>query len=222
MKNIHILWPTGRPQVCMNTFNHWYTTAFDKTKIKLYVAVNTEDDKKQFPEDWNVIVTGNVVGVTWHATKLSQNLIKNNDIPDDDIVILCSDDMWSPVNWDVILAMEFKDYNGCIVFSDFNTLNPIVTLPIMTINTLKQLKGYIYHPAYCHSYSDNELFNNLTEMDLLKDIRKTRPHLIFEHRHHGSGKRPFDIIDHAFLQKTSSDEYIYNSRRVLSLEQRLT
>jgi len=221
MNNIHILWPTARPYICINTFNHWINTAFDKSKIKLYIAVNTLEEKNKFPNDWNVTITGNHVGVTWPTTILSQNLIKDKTIPDDDIVILCSDDMWSPLNWDLILCDEFKEYNGCIIFNDNYQLNEIITLPIMTFNTLKQLNGYIYHSMYCHSYSDNELYDNLKELNLLKDIRKSKSNLIFEHKHHCNNKRPYDNIDYLFLQKENIDHILYDQRKKLSLKEKL-
>jgi len=216
---IHILWATARPTLFMETYNIWLQKAVDSTRIKIYTAVNT-DAEAEVLKEYNCMVTGDNVGVTIPATALSKKIF-NMDLPDDDIVIFASDDMFPPVNWDVLLDNQFDGYNGCIVFNDGIQYNPIVTLPIMTFDTLKQLNGIIYNPAYTHSYSDNELYDNLVELGMIRDIRRSAALIVFEHRHHIVGKRKADKIDVKFLTHEGTDHAIYNRRKSMSLEDKI-
>ena len=69
--------------------------------------------------------------------------------------------------------------------------------------------------------SDLELFNNLTEMNLVKRIDKNPEHM-FEHRHWCGGKRCQDQVDAAINgQLFTDDKATYAIRKNLSLEERL-
>ena len=98
---IHILWATARPNVFINTYNNWLEKAIDKSNIKIYTAVNTQEEA-DILKDYNCVVTGDNVGVTIPATVLSKNL-SHMDLHDKDIVIFASDDMFPPqqyIRWD--------------------------------------------------------------------------------------------------------------------------
>jgi hypothetical protein len=70
-----------------------------------------------------------------------------------------------------------------------------------------------------HQYSDNELYDNLKEMDLLKDLRGES--VLFEHVHWHNSKREKDDVDSVIEDATVDDFKIYEERSKLPLEKRL-
>ena len=231
-KKIHILWSTIRPSVFIDTYNYWLGNANNTNNIITHVAVNIEEHSQQILKGTSIkdiIVTGNErKGVTYPAYILSSNL----KAEDDDIVIYSSDDMWPMKNWDTFILNEFNNYDGCIIVNDKYQMvtNPVVALtkkcnivsiPIMSFRTLKKLNKIIYHPSYNHNYSDNELFNNLTEMNLLKDIAFTKPEIYIEHKHYGLSKRQKDEHDNYVFLKNEEDRINFEKRKLLPLNDRL-
>jgi len=214
---IHILWPTIRPNVFKSVYNEWLNTADNIDNIQIYTGVNIEEHKTELSK-YNSILTGNIKGVTNACTVLSKYLLTLN-LPDTDIVILASDDMFPPKHWDTIILEDFKDFTGCVRYNDGLNSGPIITLPIMDIITLKKLNGIIYHPIYTHTYSDNELWDILLELKLLKDKRFVSP--IFKHNHHSSHNRKIDNIDKFIISQEIFDKQIYLSRKHLNILDKL-
>ena len=103
---IHLLWPTIRPLQMVKAYKHWCAKADKPAQITLTIAVNTEEDKSQIPESLGkIIVDGTKKGVVHAVNILSHNL----DGPDDDIVILASDDMFAPEHWDTWLLKTLQN-----------------------------------------------------------------------------------------------------------------
>jgi hypothetical protein len=230
-RTIHLLWPTVRPGIMLDTFKYWVQTADDPSKIKTNVAVNTLDQAKRlikYQKLHEIIIVGNGVrGVAAPSFALSYWL----KAKEDDIIILASDDFYPPLNWDILVKQKFNEYgDGCLVVNDGiqrrhcellctscgNSFQSIledltkgcITIPIMTYNCLLQLKRIIYHPDYGHLWSDAELYINLKELGIL--IGATD--LFFEHRHWGNQKRIIDKADKLAYGNVKKSRLIFHTR----------
>ncbi|MCX8130424.1 MAG: hypothetical protein N3I35_10030 [Clostridia bacterium] len=229
----YLLWCTIRPNVFVNTYKYWMEMCKEKQNVKLLLAVNTEEQKREIMEEANcygiypimeedIIVIGNErKGLAYAAYCLTSRL----QAREKDIVILSSDDFFPPKDWDQYLEEKFADFSGCILvrdgFHDFNRNETVpVTLPIMTFECLLKLNRIIYHPEYIQMFCDNELYLNVKELGLLKDVRAT-DRIIFEHRHYAVNKRSMDSIDLMYNSLWKTEEEKYERRRKLTLEERL-
>lgn len=139
--------------------------------------------------------------------------------------MICDDT--APIfHWDTYLISLF---DNCKIWSVFlndglqnpnNNLNPVITMPVMTFSCLKKLNYKIYDPAYMHYFCDNELWRNLTELNLLTDLRLTSE--IFQHEHYELGKRAIDEIDENIISNCAiKDRNVYEQRMKMTIEERL-
>lgn len=219
---IIMLWSTIRPETMKTCYNVWKNNAsnFDNTKIK--IVTDSEEHKSLLTEFDDVIVVDN--GDRPGITKPLYELTKNLECDDNDIIVLCSDDFIPPKNWDTYITEELKDFDGCLLPStgkhDFSSVN-IVTIPIMTFGCLKKHNKIIYHPCYYHMNSDTELYDDLYEMNLLKDLR-TRDDFIFVHYHWTDGKRAMDEHDKLLHHlAVTHDGKLYQERKTMTLIERM-
>ena len=231
---IYLLWPTVRPKVMIKTFKHWIETADNPSQIKIKIAVNTKSQADVFKKikrfDDIIIVGDKQRGVAAPSFALSYRLKAEPD----DIVILASDDFYTPQHWDTLVKKEFEKHkHGCLIVDDglqqpysellcagcgdqFESMSHdfnrgCITIPIMTFRCLMKLKKIIYHPVYGHLWSDAELFQNLKELEMLIDVRD-RPDLYFEHRHWGNKKRLIDKHDKLAYGNVQKSRTTFNMR----------
>src|SRR5690606_7589151 len=94
-----------------------------------------------------------------------------------------------------------------------------VTIPILSFECLLKLNRVIYHPSYNHQYSDAEFFNNIHQMNLVKDVRNGP--IMFEHRHWACSKRGIDSIDTIINAYSAKDRTNYRNRLAISVQERL-
>lgn len=225
---IYILWCTVRPYQFMNFHKIWMEKASDKNNIKTIVAVNWEEHKEilkdyQDIDEIKVIDTKNKIGVCYPSYQLSSNLNCNDD---SDIIVFASDDFLPPDNWDLYLKNKFSGIDGCLFVPDgyqledsSNMIDPCITIPLMTYGCLKRLNNIIYHPAYNHMFSDNELYLNCKELGML--INGYHDNIQFLHVHHSAKLRNPDHLDQQYHHKWQVDQEMWNKRKLLSLEERL-
>jgi len=228
---IHLLWATIRPEQFKITHSHWIKKSEKLDNIKTYVAVNNSQHKdilkNYIKDDYIINVNTNKIGVCYPSYKLSSYL--NNTICEsNDIVVFASDDFIPPKNWDKYLIQKLKNKSGALLVNDgyqlldfSNMSEPVFSIPIMTYDCLLKLNKVIYNPIYTHLCSDAELFLNLKEMDLIIDDRANDVDYIFEHHHWSSGKRKVDENDKSYYSNFENDKKIWESRKKLSLEERL-
>lgn len=216
---IYLLCSTIRPEEFRKTHQYWMERSVDKTEIKTKVVVDTQGQAEQLC-DFDVLVYPHKnVGITKPLTYLTQSLV---DLKDEDIIVVMSDDFFAPKDWDVFLKKQFNGFNGAINVYDGNSeeaQNVIVAIPIMTYACLKRLNRIVYHPLYTHSFSDNELYDILTEWKVLKKIKATDGYT-FEHRHWSFGKRNKDANDLS-MSIFENDKEKYASRKRLSIDRKL-
>lgn len=222
---IHILWCTIRPNQFLNFHKVWMDKASDKTDIKTHVAVNWEEHKKEigdYPVEVMVVKTDKI-GVTYPSYMLSSKLECEKD---SDIVVFASDDFLPPDNWDTYLKNKFNGVDGSLFVPDgyqledsSNMIDPCITIPLMTYGCLKKLNKVIYHPAYNHMFSDNELHLNCKELGML--INGYHDGIQFLHVHHSSRLRNPDDADKQYHKNWASDQEAWNKRKLMTLEERL-
>jgi len=229
----NIIWATIRPDNFIKCFDDWYEKCEDKSNIFLYLALSREGhvetikkylQSKMDKEKVKLILTSpNIVGVTYPTYMLCRYLTINT-CKDDDIIILSSDDFFPPDKWDKILKEEFQNYSGCLIFNDLNqNAHPhgmVVQIPIMDYKTLKSLNNVIYNPSFNHFSSDNELYDNLVELNKVKDLSIEKSNIIFEHRHYTVGKRNLDEFDDLVRQRVFIDRDNYFKRKSLNVYQK--
>lgn len=219
---IHLLWPTARPEKFVETHAHWVEMADSPDLIMTLVAVDTELERDKL-SDCNTIVLGKERPGVARASYALSSAVNGEQ---GDVIILASDDFYAPLHWDSWIIKQVSEFNGCLVVRDgcqdgrTSKRGRCVTIPIMTYDCLLKLNRIIYHPSYFHYYSDVELWYNLHEMQLLKNLRRAR-YPLFEHRHWVTGKRPRDEVDNELSKPRKRDKRNFFARRQLSLSERL-
>jgi len=215
-RTIHLLWPTIRPAKMKTTHAHWIRTADDPARIHTRIAVNTTEHKQQLKDHGDVLVTGTEqLGPAMAVFKLG----RTTECRPRDIIVVASDDFYSPPKWDRWLLGRLKDYDGGILVKDGIQRFNIMTLPIMTGSTLAALNRIIYHPSYVWECADVELCDNLMAMDRLRNERRISP--LFEHRHWFARKRTQDSHDKYGRANSNRDRQNYLRRRQWPLQRRL-
>ena len=218
---IYLICSTIRPSMFIDTHNDWMSKVDDPSKIITKVVVDSIEDRQVLSDYDCLIYEGDTIGITKPLYKLTTSLI---DLNDDDIIILLSDDFYPPEHWDTFIFEQFDGYTGGLLVCDGVTnlqRNQIVTIPMLDYKTLKLMNMVIYHPAYIHLYSDNELFVNLVQLNLLKNCTN-RTDKIFKHLHWTYGERECDEHDKILSNNTIRESIeIYNHRMRLPLSQRL-
>ena len=214
---IHILWPTVRPKIFKERYKEWQEKACLKDRIKLKIAVNTEEQREELNEFPDVKIIGtNQPGVAYASYMLSKDLL---GLPDD-IVILASDDFSPPKDWDAWIYDKLNGFHGALLVNDTVNREGVITIPIMDYACLLFTNKIIYHPSYVHLWSDNEYYNNLNYLGLIKNLQQPdQP--VFEHRHWYQGKREKDEIDENAHKNMDRDQRNYEARIRLSFEQKI-
>jgi len=214
---IYLLWPTVRPDMMKATHIQWIKNAINPSKIITNICVNTREQAEALSDDFNnIYISGDKVhGVAPPSYVLGSKLKANPH----DIIILASDDFYPIKNWDKWLKKQFKGYEGALLVNDGYQCTDCVTIPIMTFKCLRQLNGIIYHPDYKHLYSDNELYEVLKSLKLLKNLRKEL--VVFEHRHYDNGKRKRDKIDNLAHRSSQHAFKTFVQRRKLKVKDKL-
>jgi hypothetical protein len=201
------------------TYAHWLQTANDLRRIKIKIAVNNNAQREELSNFTDVLIIGNQkLGPVWATHELSHNIEANKD----DILILVSDDFFSPKGWDSFLYEQFTNYSGALLVDDGIQIPAgcSMTIPIMTYDCLLRINRHIYHPEYKCRYADTELFHNLKQLNLLKDLRGLgKP--VFMHQHWAVGKRPCDEHDKPGVDAEDYDHKIYEARMRLPISQKL-
>lgn len=184
---ISIIHPSlGRPVQARKCYDHWMDTCSGEHEIEWIVSLNRSDVDLElyhqtFAESEAVMLTtrsSNMVEATNEAAKVCAG----------EILILVSDDMFSPELWDsrILHKFEMIDGPGIIQVYDGITSNKL-TIPIM--NRLAYLKlGYMYHPEYISMYADDDLRKTALQHEMLYNGTD----ILIEHRHYMVGKAPYD------------------------------
>ncbi len=214
---IHLMCPTVRPAMMKTAIAQWLGTASRPDRVRLRLAVNTEEDRKKLSEFDDVLVIGNKRrGAPYPVFRLGQAVVGEPG----DIVVLVSDDTFAPQGWDAWLVEVFSGRNDAIIINDGGQFGPCITQPIMTYTCLLKLNRVINHPSYHHFCADAELHTNLCEMGLVRDLRRNGSP-VFEHRNWAWGKRPKDEHDLHNVSMWGVDEKNMHERLRMPVADRL-
>jgi len=212
---IILLWPTARPEVFKKMHKVWMDRARNKNIIFTEIAVDSKEHYDSLSEYKDIILCENPRGgITTPLYELTKNLNANEH----DIIVVPSDDFYPPEGWDNYLLRTFDDWEWALRIND-DHIQDIIPLPIMTYRCLLRLNRIIYHPVYNHMFSDQELFDVLKELDLIKDCKNDK--YIFEHKHHCYGKRDKDEVDEKVEPGYHVNKKIYEARLNMSVENKL-
>jgi hypothetical protein len=218
-RTIHLLCPTVRPEMMKSTLEQWITTAVRKDRIRIKVAVNTDEDRSRLLYSLfsDILVIGTKrPGAPYAVFRLFQAV---EGLPED-IVVLVSDDTFAPTSWDDWLEKQFDGHDDAIIVDDGWQYGACVTQPIMTYGCVLKLNRVVNHPSYNHFCADAELFVNLSEMGLVRDLRRGSGQL-FEHRNWAGGKRAKDKHDERNISLWGVDEHNQRTRLSLPVKERL-
>lgn len=230
---ITVLCPTVRPEVAYANAQRWMAAATNKAQVVFWFGVNTEADFAALAHA--EIHTGMLdsrysrmslfknarQGVTDTVTKMTRqayhSLVNNKDI-----FVLASDDFSAPPGWDEHLQNQFGyEWDGALIINDgYKPETNIIPMPVVSGAVLKRLNGILYHPAYHHFYSDEELFYVATELKLVKNLRGGDAPK-FEHKHWSFSGRRKDGFDERNQIKWDHDKAVYLKRKALSVEEKL-
>lgn len=232
---IHIIWPTVRYEAAAKMAALWHGRAAEKESHRFIFGVNyhplysdTGAPLFAFLDTCNSALMiihdqpEDRKGCCWSATKISRKI----DYRDSDIIILASDDWEPPEKWDEHITVELckeanKDRQVLICNDGYAPSTNIIGLPIMNGWVLRHvLNGVIYHPAYCHMFSDQELFDICTAGGLVTNLRGTGSQS-FTHLHWSFMQTQPDEHNNAVSALWEKDKATYYARKELSLEEKL-
>lgn len=198
---IYMLCPTIRPNMMLDTLKEWIYKSSGQTRLIAIIDPHTR----------------NISGTSCIAKMLKEL----NCSKDTDIICFVSDDLYPPQNWDLAMVEETENYCGAVQFNDnIRRGAPIFATGCITYGALKKMNRIMCHPDYYHCWSDNEAFDNLTEMGMLKDVSQTNP-ATFDHRHFCEGGRPQDENDIYYHSRFEEGKATYERRKKLTVRQRL-
>ncbi len=220
---IYLVSATIRPDEYKKTEKIWRDRSYDDSDIITKVIVDTPDHKKNLSDLYDCEVYGiKAGGITKPLSQLTRGMV--NLVADGDIIIVVSDDFYPPENWDKYLRDFFNNNSGAlsVKIDGYNdgARDSILSIPILDGYTLKRLNGYVYHPAYNHLYSDNELYDNLKYLNLLhidRDLSSPK----FKHAHWCTGDRTKDEYDKKNINYDRIDKKLYYKRKGMSFNERI-
>lgn len=210
-----MLWPTARPDQAAKTHQVWYENARDRRRLKIHFSTTTPSDALNVPGMERIVVDHKCNGVCGALHELCQTI--NPD--DNDVIVVVSDDIHPPPEWDVAVDAALERKRGMLWVADgWHDDRAIIAMPICDGATFKRLNRIIYHPSYRHLWSDNELHQNCKDLGLLVDVRHELP---FEHRHYYAGKRHVDAVDVKIQSWQERDRQNWIKRSKMTVEERL-
>lgn len=201
---ISLLHPSrGRAEQAHKTFMHWLLCSSLQTHIEHVLSVD-EDDAELSKYDLlftkSVMVVNpnkNLVEAANHAANVCTG----------DIIVLMSDDMLCPNNWDIILKEIHAEHKNYLLKTFDGVQKWIVTLPIMD-RAFYEENGYIYHPDYTHMFCDTDL----THKADLENKLIMRNDIEFTHAHYSTGAREKDAVNTKADSTWKQGEEVYLRR----------
>ncbi len=220
MNSIRVLWPTIRPEEALRQSARWLELSANPDQVEIIFGVNTNQDwikigLEKRPHSSAFLFKDARPGVTATATELSRL-----PVDDSDIIVLASDDFEAFMGWDRLIALELSGAYDALIADGYKIGTNIVPIPIVNGVLLKRLNGILYHPDYRHFISDQELFDVLTEMRVIKD-RRGCGMICFQHRHWSFKGRKKDQFDERNNTWWNEDKATYERRKKMSLEEKL-
>ena len=185
-----------------STFEYWLSMAKEGYAVEYVLSLNKSDPKVPdylalFNQDQRVKV------IQSEATNMVQASNAGASVTFGEILILMSDDMFPPWQWDVALSADFTEKSAIVLQVHDGIRNDIVTLPIM--NRLAYMKlGYIYHPSYLSMFADNDLAETAKAHGMYR-----RSDVKFQHKHYTAG---LSANDATYKHENSQVKYTHGQQ----------
>ena len=176
----------GRPVQARKCYDHWMAMASGEHQYEWIVSLNQSDAELEkyhqtFTNSDAVLITANsrnMVEATNEAAKVSAG----------QIIILVSDDMYSPELWDERILHKFEMIDGPgLLQVDDGITSKKMTIPIMNREAYAKL-GYMYHPDYISLFADDDL----RATALTHGMYYNATDILIEHRHYSVRKSKYD------------------------------
>jgi hypothetical protein len=184
---ISIIHPSlGRPVQARKCYDHWMQTCSGEHEIEWIVSLNRSDTELENYEQ--CFIGAKVVLLRTNSSNMVQATNEAAKVCAGELLILVSDDMWSPEMWDSRILHKYEMIDGAGILQVFDGITAQkLTIPIM--NRLAYLKlGYMYHPEYISMYADDDLRKTALKHDMLYNATD----IVIEHKHYSVGKSKYD------------------------------
>lgn len=184
---ISIIHPSlGRPVQARKCYDHWMQTCSGEHEIEWIVSLNRSDTELENYEQ--CFIGAKVVLLRTNSSNMVQATNQAAKVCAGELLILVSDDMWSPEMWDSRILHKYEMIDGAGILQVFDGITAQkLTIPIM--NRLAYLKlGYMYHPEYISMYADDDLRKTALKHDMLYNATD----IVIEHKHYSVGKSKYD------------------------------
>lgn len=194
-----------RPHQAYDVYKHYINNMSTDNDIEWIISLNNDDQhiadyKRLFENETNVSIIKSNVSSMVGATNVAALQTKY------DIIILVSDDMYCPKNWDKELINVFKLYKDqpAVIQVHDSIRSDILTVPIMNRLAYNKL-GYIYNPKYISLFADNDLMM----VSKKHDMYFVHDNILFDHRHYHTGKSK---IDYTYKKENSNIAFDHGQR----------
>jgi hypothetical protein len=176
----------GRPVQARKCYDHWMNTASGNHQYEWIVSLSKKDATLE--QYFQTFTNSDAVLVTNNSTNMVEATNEVAKLCAGQIIILVSDDMWSPELWDerILHKFEMIDGPGIIQVNDGITVKKL-TIPIMNREAYKKL-GYVYHPDYISMFADDDL----RATALAHGMYYNATDIMIEHKHFTVGKSKYD------------------------------
>lgn len=184
---ISIIHPSlGRPVQARKCYDHWKQTCSGEHEIEWIVSLNRTDEELENYQQ--CFIGADVVLLKTNSTNMVQATNQAAKVCAGDILILVSDDMWSPEMWDSRILHKYEMIDGAGILQVYDGITAQkLTIPIM--NRLAYLKlGYMYHPEYISMFADDDLRKTALKHNMLYNATD----IVIEHKHYSIGKSKYD------------------------------
>ena len=184
---ISIIHPSlGRPVQARKCYDHWMKTASGDHEYEWILSLSQAD--ASIESYYHSFTNTNAVVIVAKTKNVVEAANEGAKLCAGNIIIVASDDMFSPQMWDsrILHKFEMIDGPGLLQVDDGITTKKM-TLPIMNREAYAML-GYVYHPEYISMYADDDL----RATAIANQIYYNGIDIIFEHRHYSVGKSKYD------------------------------
>ena len=184
---ISIIHPSlGRPVQARKCYDHWMQTCSGDHEIEWILSLSQADASVE--QYYHSFIGTDAVPIVAPTKNVVQAANEGAKVCAGQIIIVVSDDMFSPEMWDsrILHKFEMIEGPGCLQIDDGITTKKM-TLPIMNREAYAKL-GYVYHPEYISLYADDDL----RATALANGFYYNGTDIIFDHRHFSVGKSNFD------------------------------
>ncbi len=189
VKTFSIIHASARPNGWRRSYENWMCNARFPEGIEYLLCVDTDGP---FKDSGSAELAG--VKVVWnnlrHCTADAYNAGAAESTGR--ILILNSDDMFAPPDWDESLVAVVPDLNAEFVLDVPTSANGLLTLQIFSRARYEKL-GYAFYPEYLSAYADNEFTEHAHRDAVVLNAR----HVLFRHEHPGMyGPGWDDVYEH--------------------------